>query len=166
MDTKPKVFRSYCALDRHHSHTVFEAQTAAAGVCLHRDMPTEPRYLIEAIKAVRGPKVVILEEGAMADWAFRVLRPYAREVIGSDPRRNRLISADVDKTDHVDPGKLIELYRAGSLRPVHHPDRQSVMDLRGWVWSYHDQVDLVIAAKNKIKALLRMAGIAYGHREV
>jgi transposase len=166
MDTKPKVFRSYCALDLHHSHTVFEAQTGSGCIYLHRDMPTEPRYLIEATKLVRGPKLVLLEEGAMADWAFRVLKPYATEVLVSDPRRNHLITQDGDKTDHVDPGKLIELYRSGSIRAVYHPDRQSIMDLRGWVWSYHDQVDLVIAAKNKIKALLRMMGVAYGVQEV
>lgn len=89
------------------------------------------------------------------------MRPYVDEVIVCDPRRNRLITDDGDKTDHLDPGKLIELYRLGALRPVHHPHRQSMMDLRAWVWAYHDQVELVTAAKNKIKAAFRMAGIQY-----
>jgi transposase len=102
----------------------------------------------------------------MADWALRVIKPYVSEVIISDPRRNRLICEDGDKNDHLDPGKLIDLYRLGALRPVHHPQRQTMMDLRAWVWTYHDQVALVTAAKNKIKAAFRMAGVQYGHENV
>ena len=158
--------RSYCALDLHHKHTVIEAQNAQGGVSLHRDVPTEPAYLIGALKAVRGPAGVVIEEGPMSDWAMRVIQPYVSEVVICDPRRNRLISDDGDKSDDIDPGKLIELYRLGSLRRVHHPERQSAMDLRAWVWAYHDQVELVTAAKNKIKAALRSAGIQYGEEDV
>ncbi len=158
--------RSYCAMDLHHKHTVFEAQTARGGVSLHRDLPTERQCLVEAVKSVRGPKGVTLEEGPMADWAMRVIQPYVQEVIICDPRRNRLITEDGDKTDDVDPGKLIELYRLGALRRVHHSDRQSMMDLRGWVWAYQDQVDLVTAAKNKVKASLRSAGVQYESEDV
>lgn len=158
--------RSYCAMDLHHKHTVFEAQTPRGGVSLHRDLPTERQHLIETVKAVRGPKGVVIEEGPMADWAMRVIRPFVTEVVICDPRRNRLITQDGDKTDHLDPGKLIKLYRLGALRRVHHPARQSMADLRAWVWAYHDQVDLVVAAMNKIKAALRSAGIQYGPADV
>ncbi len=158
--------RTYCAMDLHHKHTVVEAQTRLGQVKLHRDMPTEPSHLIGAVKAVRGPKGMVIEEGPMADWAMRVVRPYVDEVIVCDPRRNRLITDDGDKTDDIDPGKLIKLYRLGALRPVHHPARQSMMDLRGWVWTYQDQVELVTAAKNKVKAALRMSGIQYRGQDV
>jgi transposase len=158
--------KAYCAMDLHHKHTVIEAQSAAGAVLLHRDVPTEPGYLIAALKAVPGPKGVALEESTMADWAVRVIRPFAEEVIVCDPRRNHLITEDGDKTDHIDPGKLITLYRVGTLRPVHHPERQSMMDLRAWVWAYHDQVELVTAAKNKIKAAFRAGGLQYGDVDV
>lgn len=157
---------SYMAMDLHHSHTVIEAQTASGRVRLQRDVPTEAGFLREAVKAVRGPKGVVIEEGPMADWAMRLIRPHVSEVIICDPRRNRLITADGDKSDQIDPGKLIELYRVGALRPVHHPERVTMMDLRQWVWAYHDQVSLVTAAKNKVKAVLRMAGVGYGHENV
>lgn len=130
------------------------------------DVPTEPSHLREAVKAVRGPKGVVLEEGPMADWAMRVIEPYAEEVIICDPRRNRLIARDGAKSDDIDAGKLAELYRLGALRAVHHPRRVSMMDLRSWVWAYHDQVALVTAAKNKVKAVLRMAGISYRGEDV
>jgi len=153
--------RTYCALDLHHSHTTFEAQTAKGMVICRRDVPTERRYLVDLTRSLPGPKGVVLEESPMADWAMRVLQPYVAEVIVCDPRRNRLITKDGDKTDDVDPGKLNELYRLGALRPVHHPARQSMADLRAWVWAYHDQVKLVTAAKNKLKAAFRAAGLQY-----
>ncbi len=160
------ILRTYCAMDLHHKHTVIEAQTSRGGVLLHRDGPTEPSYLIGTVQAVRGPKGMVIEEGPMADWAMRMVQPYVDEVIVRDPRRNRLIVEDGDKTDDIDPGKLIELYRLGALRPVHHPRHQSMMDLRAWVWTYYDQVELATAAKNKIKAAYRMAGVQYAGLEV
>ena len=158
--------RSFIAIDLHHSHSVIEAQTARGRLIWQRDVPTEPCYLREAVKAVRGPKGVTLEEGPMADWAMRVVKPYVQEVIVCDPRRNRLITEDGDKSDRIDAGKLAELYRLGALRSVHHPDRISMMDLRSWVWAYLDQVRLVTAAKNKVKAMLRMAGVQYRGQDV
>lgn len=158
--------KSYCAMDLHHSHTVIEAQTAGGKVRLHRDVATEAWQLIEAVKAVPGPKGIVIEEGPMADWAMRAVKPFVAEVVVCDPRRNRLICDDGDKTDTIDPGKLIELYRVGALRHVHHPERQSMMDLRGWVWAYHDQVALVTAAKNKVKATLRALAVRYGQDNV
>ena len=158
--------RSYCAMDLHHKHTVLEAQTEQGRVMSHRDVPTEPSHLVAFVKGIRGPKGLALEEGPMADWAMRVVQPYVDEVIVCDPRRNRLIAAGDDKADEIDPGTLIQLYRAGALRPVHHPARQSMVDLRGWVWAYDDQVQLVTAAKNKIKAAFRAAGLQYGQEDV
>jgi transposase len=101
----------------------------------------------------------------MADWAYRTLRPYADEVVVCDPRRNRLI-VEGDKDDSVDPSKLCELYRLGALRSVHHPRTRHAVDLRRWVWLYHGQVQLVVAAKNKIKAAYRYNGVRYGQRDV
>ena len=157
--------RSICAIDLHHSHCTVEAQTAGGNkVLFHRDVSTDRQSLMEAVKSAPGPKVVIVEEGPMADWAMRVIQPYG-EVLVCDPRRNRLL-ADGDKSDDIDPGKLIELYRNQSLRAVHHPGRQSVMDLRAWVWAYHDQVELVTAAKNKLKAAFRALGLQYGEGDI
>ena len=159
--------KHYIALDLHHTHTVVEAQTFSGGLILHRDIPTEPVYLTDSVKSVRGPKGVVIEEGPMSDWAMRVLKPYVSEVIICDPHRNRLICGDdQDKNDHLDPGNLITLYRTGQLRPVHHPQHQSMMDLRRWVWLYHDLVDLAAAAMNKIKASYREVGIQYGQEDV
>jgi len=134
-------------------------------VVIRRDFETGARTLIEAVKGFRGPRGVVIEEGNLADWAYRTLLPYVDELIVCDPRRNRLI-VEGDKDDSVDPGKLCELYRYGALRPVHHPRQRRSLDLKRWVWLYHDQVELLVAAKNKIKAAYRYNGIRYGRRDV
>jgi transposase len=157
--------RTLCAMDLHHIHTTFEAQTSGGQVICRKDLPTERRHLLEMVQSVPGPAGVVIEESPMADWALRTIQPFVAEVVVCDPRRNRLISAGGDKTDVLDPGKLIALYRNQALRPVHHPARQSMLDLRAWVWAYQDQVKLVTAAKNKLKAAFRAAGLQYaeGH---
>jgi transposase len=158
--------RTLCAMDLHHTHTAFEAQTRRGEVICRKDLSTERRHLIEMVGSVPGPAGVAIEEGPMTDWALRTIQPYVAEVLVCDPRRNRLISEDGDKTDGIDPGKLIELYRNQSLRPVHHPTHQSIMDLRAWVWAYQDQVKLVTAAKNKLKAAFRAAGLQYSEGNI
>lgn len=157
--------RHYIAMDLHVSHTTLEAQTSRGHVVAREDLPTESRRLIDAVKGIRGPRGVVIEECSMADWAYRTLRPYATEVIVCDPRRNRLI-AEGDKDDSVDPGNLCELYRLGALRAVHHPQGRRALDLRRWVWLYHDQAELMVAAKNKIKAAYRFHGVQYGSQDV
>ncbi|MFQ5590541.1 MAG: transposase [Phycisphaerae bacterium] len=157
--------RHYIAMDVHCSHTTLEAQTRGGRVIRRLDLPTEPGPLINAVKEIPGPRGVVIEESTMADWGYRLLRPFANEVIVCDPRRNRLVS-DGDKDDSVDPGKLAELYRLNALRSVHHPQRRSMMDQRRWVWLYLDQVELAVASKNKIKAAYRFHGVRYGQEDV
>lgn len=159
------MLRNYIAMDMHHSHTTLEAQTRTGHVVRRLDLATEAKVLIDAVKSISGPRGVVIEESTMADWGFRLLKPFANEIVVCDPRRNKLVS-DGDKDDSVDPGKLAELYRLGALRAVHHPERRSMMDQRRWVWLYHDQVELTVAAKNKIKAAYRFHGVPYGEEDV
>lgn len=71
--------RSICAIDLHHSHCTVEAQTAGGNkVLFHKDVKTDRQSLIEVVKVAPGPKVVIIEEGPMADWAMRVPTDAAR----------------------------------------------------------------------------------------
>ena len=155
----------YIAMDLHSTHTTLEAQTRRGEVVVRRDVDTGARNLIDAVKCIRGTRGLVIEECTMADWAYRTLAPYVDELIICDPRRNRLI-VEGDKDDSVDPSKLCELYRLGALRAVHHPARRNVLDLKRWVWLYLDQVELVVAAKNKIKADFRYSGIRYGQHDV
>jgi transposase len=157
--------RHYIAMDMHCSHTTLEAQTRGGRVVQRLDLATEAQVLIDTVKSIPGPRGVVIEESTMADWGYRLLKPFANEVVVCDPRRNKLVS-DGDKDDSVDPGKLVELYRLGALRAVHHPERRSMMDQRRWVWLYHDQVELTVAAKNKIKAAYRFHGVSYAQEDV
>ena len=153
------TLRHYIAMDMQYSHTTLEAQTRAGHVVRRLDLATGAKVLIDAVKSIAGPCGVVIEASTMADWGFRLLKPFANEIVICDPRRNKRVS-DGDKDDSVDPGKLAARYRLGALRAVHHPERRSMMDQRRWVWRYHDQVELTVAAKNKIKAAYRFHGVS------
>ena len=103
-------------------------------------VPTAIPPLLEVLKAVAGRKVLVIEEGPMADWFCRHLRPVVHELVICDPRRNKLICQDGDKTNRIDARKLAELSLANMLRPVHHSDDQNLVCLKQWVSLYLDRV--------------------------
>jgi transposase len=124
----------------------------------HLRVPTAIPPLREALKAISGRKVFVIEEGSMADWLYRNLRPFVEEMIVCDPRRNKLISQDGDKNNRIDGKKLAELSRAGLLRPVHHGVSQDRAALKQWVSLYYDRVRQAVREVNKIRARCRMWG--------
>jgi len=122
-------------------------------------VPTAIPPLLEVLKTVVGRKVLVIEEGPMADWLCRGLRPAVDEMVVCDPRRNKLICQDGDKTNRIDARKLGELSRAGMLRAVHHSDSQDRVCLKQWVSLYQDRVVQGVREVNKLRARCRMWGI-------
>ena len=59
------------------------------------------------------------EEGPLAGWLARNLRPHVDRLIVCESRRNALIAKDGDKDDPIDVGKLAQLLRGGYLKEVH-----------------------------------------------
>jgi len=82
--------RHYIAMDMHCSHTTLEAQTRSGHVVRRLDLATEAKVLIDTVKSVPGPRGVVIEESTMADWGYRLLKPFANEVVVCDPRRNKV----------------------------------------------------------------------------
>jgi transposase len=76
-----------------------------------------------------------------------------------DPRRNKLICQDGDKTNRIDSRKLAELSGAGMLRAVHHSDCQDRVVLKQWVSLYYDRVRQAVREVNKLRARCRMWGM-------
>jgi transposase len=122
-------------------------------------VPTTIPALTEALAQVGGSKALTIEEGPMADWLYRNLRGSVDELIVCDPRRNRLISDDGDKSDPIDAAKLAELLRNGQLRAVHHGDSEDRVAFKQWVSLYHDRVREAVRQVNKIRARCRMHGL-------
>jgi transposase len=125
----------------------------------HFTVPTTIPALLEVLKSIAGRKVLIIEEGPMADWLCRNLRPAVDEMVICDPRRNKLICQDGDKTNRIDARKLAELSRAGMLRAVYHSDNQDRICLKQWVSLYLDRVGQAVREINKLRARCRMWGI-------
>lgn len=126
-------------------------------------VPTAIPPLLEVLKGIGGRKVLVIEEGPMADWLYMHLSPAVDEMIVCDPRRNKLVFSDGDKTNAIDARKLAELARAGLLRAVYHSGNQKRVELRQWVALYHDRVRQAVREVNKIRMRCRAWG-EYGPR--
>lgn len=115
--------------------------------------------LTEAIQRVPRPRKLAMEEGPMADWLMRQLKPLVDELVVCDPRRNALIGKDGDKTDALDAFALADLFRGGYLRAVHHTESMDREVFKRHVALYHDRVEHRVSEANKTLALLRRSGI-------
>lgn len=79
----------------------------------------------------RGARRLVLEVGSQSAWVSRAAAEQGLEVVVANPRRVRLISHDVCKTDQRDARILAELgqLRPGLLSPVEHRGEEAQRDL-------------------------------------
>jgi len=112
-----------------------------------------------------GKKFLIFEECPLAGWLYRNLQDAATEVIVSDPRRNKLISSDGDKTDDLDAADLAALYRGGYIRQVHHPLDEDHQALREALALYYDRVRQRVREVNKFYAACHGHGITVAKKD-
>jgi transposase len=122
-------------------------------------VPTSIPDLAAVLDRIPSPKHLTIEEGSMADWLYRNLRGRVEEMTVCDPRRNRLIVDDGDKTNPIDAGKLAELQQGGFTRAVYHGSTQERLEFKQWVGLYHDRVKEAVRQVNKIRARARMYGV-------
>jgi len=122
-------------------------------------VPTSVPALREVLAGVASPKVLVMEEGAMAGWLKRNLDADVGRVIVCDPRRNALIAKDGDKSDPIDAAKLATLAAGGYVREVYHSDDEARVELKEWVALYHDRRQEAVRQINKIHAVARGRGV-------
>jgi transposase len=79
------------------------------------------------------------------------------ELVVCDPYRNHLLK-EGPKTDRLDAGKLVQLLRAGLLKPVYHSGDEFI-HLRKLVSGYLDLVKALVRVKNQRAALFRSQGL-------
>jgi transposase len=123
-------------------------------------VPTDIASLREFLGTVRGPKVMVIEEGPMSGWLYRNLRREVERLVVCDPRRNKSIYDDGDKTDPVDAAGLAALQRGGYTREVYHTLDEDRLALKEIVALYHDRVQEAVRQVNKLRAQAK----AYGQR--
>jgi len=122
-------------------------------------VPTDIVSLRDFLGTVRGPKVMVIEEGPMSGWLYRSLRTEVDQFVVCDPRRNKAIYADGDKTDPLDAGGLAALQRGGYTREVYHTQDEDRLALKEIVALYHDRVQDAVRQVNKLRGQARGCGL-------
>jgi transposase len=122
-------------------------------------VPTDIRSLRSFLGSISGTKVMVIEEGPMSGWLYRNLRSYVETFVVCDPRRNKAVYADGDKTDPIDAAALAALYRGGYIREVYHTDDEGRLALKGIVSLYHDRVREAVRQINKLRGCARGCGV-------
>ena len=103
-------------------------------------VPTSVPQICEELQKVPRPRMLVIEEGPLAEWLVRELSEQVDQMIVADPFRNALIARDGDKCDAIDWRKLAELARGGHIRPVHHNGTLERAVLKQHVLLYHQRV--------------------------
>ncbi|MEX0642517.1 MAG: transposase [Pirellulales bacterium] len=149
----------FIALDTHCEFCEMVAVSQAGRIVKRERCETTIPALIAALETVRGPRMVTFEEGPLADWLARNLRPHAERLIVCEPRRNALIAKESDKDDPIDAEKLAQLLRGGYLKEVHQTQSLDRTLLKQHVSFYHDRVRERVRQGHQLVAQLRRHGV-------
>lgn len=149
----------FIAMDTHGKTTDICCKTAVKGPAKTWHVRTTIPALREVIESIRRPRQLCFEEGPLADWLYRNLKPVVDELMVCDPRRNAWIARDGDKDDPIDARKLCDLQMGGYLRAVHHSDSLQRVIFKRQVALYHERVEHRVAEANKIIGFLKGWGL-------
>ena len=149
----------FIALDTHCVFCEMVTVTKSGKVCCRERCDTTIPALLKALEKVPRPRILTFEEGPMADWLARSLRPFVDQLIVCNPRRNALIAKESDKDDPIDAERLAQLLRGGYLKEVHQPQSLERTILKQHVSYYHDRVRERVRQGHQLTALLRRHGV-------
>ena len=120
---------------------------------------TSEENLVGFIKKLLGAVRVLIEEGELAGWAYRLILPHVEMIAVSNPTRNAWVAKGKKKGDEVDAGKLADLLRLNCYSLVYHPDDKKMDNFKKAVQNYEQMVSRTSALKCQIKAMLRQQGV-------
>ncbi|HZN63913.1 MAG TPA: transposase [Tepidisphaeraceae bacterium] len=115
--------------------------------------------LAAVIAEVPRPRLLVIEEGPLADWLVRELSGRVDQVVVADPYRNALIAKEGDKDDAIDWRKLAHLARGGYVKAVHHGGDLERSVFKQHVQLYHRRVRLRHAEALRVVWRLRRFGL-------
>jgi hypothetical protein len=124
------------------------------------DVPTDLKELQIYLSRLKGKKTLTFEETTCSQWLYTELKEHVDEILVCDPYRNHLLK-EGPKSDKIDASKMVQLLRAGLLKPVFHSGDQFIY-LRKLVSGYIDLVKSGVRLKNQRAALFRGNGILPG----
>ena len=116
--------------------------------------------LQEALKKLKGKKILTIEETTSTQWLYVELKDYVEKLVVCDPYRNKLLSEGA-KDDDIDAGKLSLLLRGGFLKEVYHTELEETYMIRKLISSYEDLIKRGVRLKNQHSSLYRSMGLSY-----
>lgn len=150
------MFDHYISCDWAQTNMAIARMTRSSTKPQVIDVPSDLDELKVYLKSLRGTKILTIEETTTSQWLYVELRPLVDDMLICDPYRNKLL-ADGAKNDKIDAIKLVQLLKAGLLKPVFHSNDR-LIDLRKLVSSYKDLVQRGVRLKNQRAGLLRAIG--------
>ena len=150
---------NYIGIDVHIKSMDFCVVNATKCVSGRHKINTSEKGLVEFVKSVGKPRVVVIEEGCLANWIKDVLEARGEKVVITDPKENRWIGKSTQKNDKLDAEKLARLHCGGYTKEIVHLSG-SKRYFKELVMYYHDEVKSRTRLKNKLKAKFRQNGIA------
>lgn len=150
-------FDHYIAVDWAQNNMAIARMTARSGKIDVTDVPSSVKELQLYLARFKGKKILTFEESTCSQWLYTELTEHAEEVLVCDPYRNHLLREGA-KSDKIDASKMVQLLRAGLLKPVFHSGDDFIY-LRKLVSGYQDLVKAGVRLKNQRAALFRGNGL-------
>ena len=148
----------YIGMDCHITTLDFAVVNDAGRLVKSCKVSTSAKNFMEFVKKVPSPRIIYMEESALAAWALETCNRFREKLVITDPKQNHWIGSSTQKDDPLDALKLAQLGRGGFIKEIHHPvgERRRFRELMD---SYHDTVKSTTRIKNKIKSKFRQNGI-------
>jgi transposase len=157
----------YAALDLHSTTSVLGSMDHEGNSLGRRRFATAADTLKEQV-ALLGTKPrrrvhLSLEAGALTRWAVGIVRPLVERLGICDPRHNRLINTNPNKSDEVDVEGMCLLLRLGKLKEVWMGSERTREIYRALVYELLNWRDAQRELKALIKARYRGWGVLRLH---
>ena len=154
----------YIGMDIHKETISIAVMNGEGKLVMESIIETKAITILEFIHGVRGDLHVTFEEGTWAAWLYDLLKPHVTKLVVCDPRKNALMK-EGNKSDKIDARKLADLLRGGYLRSVYHGEN-GLRTLKELARSYLTISKDLTRVMNRVKAVYRSWGIAYGGQQV
>jgi transposase len=156
----------YAALDLHSRYSVLGSMDYDGNTQPKvRFATTAPllRQYVEALRQKKRPIYLTMEAGAFTRWASAIVRPLVERLIICEPRHNRLINSNPNKSDEADVDGMCLLLRLGKLKEVWMGQDRTREIYRALVYELLNWRDAQRELKALIKARYRGWGVLRLH---
>ena len=156
----------YAALDLHSAYSVLGSMDHEGKTRPRTRFATQGEALQREVARLRQrkrPVYLTMEAGALTRWASGIVRPLVERLIICEPRHNRLINSNPQKSDEADVEGMCLLLRLGKLKEVWMGTDRTREIYRALVYELLNWRDAQRELKALIKARYRQWGVLRLH---